>query len=289
MSPVVHKKKEKWKLPARYALLLVSAACIGLMAATYTTNLFTGPLNAIVGYVVVPFQRGVSGVGSVLVQKAQMMEQIGNLQDENAALKEQVDNLLVENTALQQEKYELARLQALYDLDEQYAQYEKTGARIIAKDTGNWYHSFVIDKGSGDGLAVNMNVLADGGLVGHIVDVGPDWSKVETIIDDGSNVSGMVLSTSDNLIVSGDLTLYTDGVVSFSMLSDKGDQVTEGDKVVTSNISDKYLPGVLIGYISQIAKDPNNLTKSGQIMPAVDFEHLDTVLVILELKQTVEE
>lgn len=288
MSPVVKKKKEKFHLPPKYALLISSVACVLLLALTYTTDLVAGPLNYIAGSVIVPFQDGVSSVGSFLVSKAQMLAEISDLQSENAALREQVDNLLVENTSLQQEKYELARLQELYELDEQYAQYEKTGARIIAKDSGNWYHSFVIDKGTDDGLLVDMNVLADGGLVGRIVDVGPNWAKVSSIIDDDSNVSATVLSTSDNMIVSGDLTLYADGVIGFSRLSDKGDQVVEGDKVVTSNISDKYLPGILIGYISSISQDSNNLTKSGRITPAVDFEHLDTVLVILEVKQTVE-
>ena len=62
-----------------------------------------------------------------------------------------------------------------------------------------------------------------------------------------------------------------------------------GDSVVTSNISDKYLPGILIGYISEIQTDPNNLTKSGRITPAVDFSRLDTVLVIQKLKQTAED
>ena len=70
---------------------------------------------------------------------------------------------------------------------------------------------------------------------------------------------------------------------------DKIPEVVEGDKIVTSNISDKYLPGILIGYISTINRDANNLTKSGYITPAVDFEHLEEVLVILEQKQTIEE
>ena len=99
----------------------------------------------------------------------------------------------------------------------------------------------------------------------------------------------MVLSSSDNMIVNGDLRLYASGVISFEQLKDSDDVVVEGDKVVTSNISDKYLPGILIGYINTINTDSNNLTKSGYITPAVDFEHLEEVLVILELKQMVEE
>lgn len=131
-----------------------------------------------------------------------------------------------------------------------------------------------------------MNVLAGSGLVGRIIDVGPNWAKVMSIIDDNSNTSGMVLSTSDNLVVRGSLVLYADGLISFEMLIDSADRVVEGDKIVTSNVSDKYLPGILIGYISSITVDSNNLTKSGMITPAVDFEHLEEVLVITELKQT---
>ena len=131
-----------------------------------------------------------------------------------------------------------------------------------------------------------MNVIAGAGLVGRIIDVGPDWAKVQSIIADNSAVSGMVLSSSDNLIVSGDLENYRNGYISFSKLVDDADKVKIGDKIVTSNISDKYLPGILIGYISTLEDDSNNLTKSGTLSPAVDFEHMNEVLVILELKKS---
>ncbi len=212
--------------------------------------------------------------------------QIRYLLNENEELKAQVDELTMENIRLQQDRYELTNLRELYDLDAQYDEYDKVGARIIAKDAGNWFHSFVINKGYEDGLAIDMNVLAGSGLVGRIIDVGPNWAKVMSIIDDNSNTSGMVLSTSDNLVVRGSLVLYADGLISFEMLIDSADRVVEGDKIVTSNVSDKYLPGILIGYISSITVDSNNLTKSGMITPAVDFEHLEEVLVITELKQT---
>ncbi len=212
---------------------------------------------------------------------------IRDLLTENEALKKQVDELTIENTRLQQDRYELTNLRQLYNLDNQYDEYEKTGARIIARDSGNWFYSFVIDKGAMDGIAVDMNVMAGSGLVGRVVSVGPNWAKVKSIIADDSNVSAMVLASSDNLIVSGNLKLYNTGVIEFEQLIDSDNVVVEGDKIVTSNISDKFLPGILIGYINTINQDANNLTKSGYITPAVDFEHLEEVLVIMELKQTV--
>jgi rod shape-determining protein MreC len=145
----------------------------------------------------------------------------------------------------------------------------------------------VINKGASDGIAVDMNVMAGSGLVGRVVDVGPNWAKVKSIIADDSNVSSMVLSSADHLIVSGNLKMYASGVIEFGQLVDSDGVVVEGDKVVTSDISDKYLPGILIGYINTITPDANNLTKSGYITPAVDFEHLEEVLVIRQLKQNV--
>ena len=179
-------------------------------------------------------------------------------------------------------------LRELYKLDEQYSGYEKVGARIIARDSGNWFHSFTINKGSDDGLTVDMNVIANGGLVGRIVDIGSNWAKVTAIINDNSNVSGMVLASSDVLMVMGSLELMEDGAIGFEQLIDSAENVQIGDKVVTSNISDKYLPSILIGYITEINQDSNNITKSGKITPAVDFEHLGEVLVITKTKQQID-
>lgn len=287
MSPVVKRKGEKFTLPGKYLLFILTIVCTGLIILTFSTNFLSAPISAIGGFVVVPLQEGISKAGSWLSTRSEELVEIRSLLKENEELKAQVDELTMENIRLQQDRYELTNLRELYDLDAQYEDYDKVGARIIAKDTGNWFHSFTIDKGYNDGLAIDMNVMAGSGLVGRIIAVGPNWSKVLSIIADNSNTSGMVLSTSDNLIVTGDLELYADGVISFEKLVDSADRVVEGDKIVTANVSDKYLPGILIGYISAINVDANNLTKSGLITPAVDFEHLEEVLVITEIKQAV--
>ncbi|MDE7444362.1 MAG: rod shape-determining protein MreC [Lachnospiraceae bacterium] len=288
MSPIIKKKGEKFTLPGKYLLFILTLLCTGLIVITFNTNFLSAPISAIGGSFIAPLQEGISKAGSWLSTRSEELVQIRSLIKENEDLKAQIDELTMENIRLQQDRYELTNLRELYDLDEQYDEYEKIGARIIAKDSGNWFHSFVINKGSNDGLMIDMNVMAGSGLVGRIVDVGPNWAKVMSIIDDNSNTSGMVLSTSDNLMVRGDLELYADGLISFEKLTDSADRVVEGDKIVTSNISDKYLPGILIGYISSINVDSNNLTKSGLITPAVDFEHLEEVLVITQMKQTAE-
>ena len=289
MSPVIKRKGERFTLSSKYLLLILTILCTLMMLITFGTDVFNRPFNTVVGYVVVPFQQGIGKLGGWLSNRSEELVKIRTLLDENARLKEEIASLTEENTMLQQDKYELNTLRQLMDLSEQYEEYNKVGARIISRDSGNWYSSFTIDKGTDEGLCIDMNVIAGGGLVGRITSVGPNWSKVTSIISDNSNVSGMTLSTQDNLIVSGDLKLMADGCITFSQLVDSQNMVVEGDKVVTSNISDKFLPNILIGYISRIDKDANNLTKSGLIVPAVDFEHLGEVLVITDLKQTVSE
>ncbi len=285
MSPIIKRKGEKFTLPSKYLLFILTILCTVLMLVTFGNDSFDKPLNTVVGYVIVPLQQGIGKVGLWLADRSDELEQIRTVLNENTRLKEEIAALTEENTLLQQDKYELNKLRELFDLNEQYSSYNKVGARIIGRDSGNWYSGFVIDKGENDGLAVDMNVIAGGGLVGRITSVGPNWSKVTSIISDNSHVSAMTLSSEDNMTVSGDLKLMAEGCIAFSRLMDTQNKVREGDKIVTSNISDKYLPNILIGYVSSIEKDANNLTKSGLLVPAVDFEHLGEVLVITDMKQ----
>ena len=128
-----------------------------------------------------------------------------------------------------------------------------------------------------------MNVVAGNGLVGIVTTVSDNFSIVRAIIDDSSNVSSMLLNTSDICTVSGDLQLVDEGYIKLQHL-DGNVKINDGDMIVTSNISEKYIEGILIGYAKEITLDSNNLTQSGYIVPAVDFKHINTVLVILDKK-----
>ena len=282
------KKKKKSSLPARYVLLFMLLFCILLLVANYFKPGFLSPVSNAVNAVLTPMQKGLNHLGTGFADTAYDDKSLEEARAENQTLKEELAALREEVNNYQQGQKELEELRTLFELKGQYTDYEMTGASVIQKDAGNWYHSFVIDKGTDDGIEVDMNVIADGGLVGIVTEVGSNFAKVRSIIDDDSNVSAMSLNSGDTCIVSGDLKLYSDGKLRLSYI-DKNDNIWDDDKIVTSNISDKYLPNILIGYARDIAVDSNNVTKSGYLIPAVDFEHLQNVLVIKTLKVTGEE
>lgn len=281
------KRRGKSSFPSKYVLLLLTVICIMLLFAGYAIGYAGEPIRTICNYVFVPMQKGLDYVGESISINSDDTKTKEQLIAENEQLQEQIDELSTQLTNTRLQQSELDTLRELYDLDQTYADYKTTGAHVIGKGTSNWFNTFTIDKGSKDGIKVDMNVIAGSGLVGIVTDVGKNYAVVRAIIDDTSNVSGMILSNNDNCIVSGNLKSMTESnMITFSNLEDSEDKVSTGDSVVTSNISDKYLPGLLIGYVTDITEDNNNLTKSGEITPVVDFKHLQDVLVITQLKET---
>ena len=279
------KKKFNWVIKSKQILIIMILVCVSLMVLAVTVSLPTGPVKSVLGYAVIPFQKGINSIGTALDGATAGLQSKQKLLEENQALQEQVDDLTAQNSQLTQDLDELDRLQKLYALDQQYSEYDKVAAEVIAMDDENWFSTFTINRGTDDGIQVDCNVIAGSGLVGIVTDVGSNWATVRSIIDDSSNVSAMTMSTSDRCIVSGDLRLINEGKLQFIHLKDNDDRIQEGEKIVTSDVSEKFLPGILIGYVSEIEEDPNNLTKTGTLTPVVDFEHIREVLVIKELKQ----
>ena len=268
----------------KYFLFGLSLLCICMIGITTIRGSILNPLRTAVGYVLVPIQCGVNRVGGGLYNELSSVGKLKTALAENETLKTRVDELTEENTRLRSEQFELERLRSLYELDQEYMQYHKIGARIIAKDSSSWFSVFRIDKGSDDGIKEDMNVIAGGGLVGIVTDVGANYATVRSIIDDSSRVSAMAQQSGDSCIVAGDLQLFKDGRLKLSYM-EKDDDIKDGDMIVTSNISGKFLPGILVGYATDITVDYNdNLTKSGYLIPAARFDRLQEVLVITDLK-----
>ena len=267
-------------------LIVMTIVCVGLIILSAASQKVMPQVQDTAGYAVWPFQVSINKIGSRLVKVTDSFRSASDLAKENRELKEQVAQLNEMNGQHEQEMMELERLRELYELDSEFPDYNKVAAKVISKDPGNWYNTFVVDKGEKDNVLKDMNVIGNGGLVGIVTDTGSHWAKIRTIIDDESNVSAVVNGKQRLCMVSGSLKDINNGKINFFGLQDTEDTVVTGDLIITSNISEKFLPGLSIGYISDVYKDSNNMTKSGQLVPIADFREIREVLIITDLKET---
>lgn len=277
------KNNRKNRIKPKYILIFLALLCIAGIGFSMISSSAIPAAGTVVSYFLAPMQKGINSIGDFTSDVAEHRHNTNVLESENEDLRNQADNLRSKLTAMENNLSDYEDLLDLLKLQEKYPTYETTGARIIGKDPGNWYDIFTINKGSLDGIRKDMNVIAGNGLVGIVTKVNPTTAVVRSIIDDTSNVSGMISKNLDICIVNGDLTLIDSGLLNVELIS-KESTVVDGDEVVTSYISDKYLPGLLIGYISDVTIDDTELTYNAKLTPAVDFQHLSNVLVITQLK-----
>ena len=278
------KNKIKIKIVPRYLFIAMIVICLVLLIVSYRFSDSLGPVKSVAGNVITPMQVGINRIGSFFTSKLDYLKKVDDLIAKNKELTDKLNEVSYENKLLLQGKYELDNFRKLYNLDQTYADYPKVAARVISKDTNNWYSKFKIDKGSDDGIKPGMNVMAGNGLVGIITKTGKNYADVRSIIDDSSDVRGMFLDNSETCTVKGNLKLLDEGHIEVTDIK-KGSSIQDGYEVVTSYTSQKYHPGILIGYVSGIKVDPSNMTESGYLTPAVDFSKLDMVLIITREKE----
>ena len=281
------KLKKNFTITSKMIFTFLVIICVGLIIVSYLFADLLAPVRTAVGNFFVPMQKGISTVSGGISEALRVFSDKQKLIDENDKLTSEINDLKTEMQILIHQEYELEWYRDLYENDSVYQNAEKVAARIISRNPNGACDMFVIDKGEDDGIEVDMNVLAGGGLVGIITDVGSNWAKVRTIIADDSSVSGRFQPTSDTCIVKGNMRRMDDGYIDVEMINLNA-EVYDNYEVLTSYISDKYLPGILIGYVTNIRKDPSELNKRAYLTPVVDFEHLEAVLIVKTLRENLE-
>jgi len=202
---------------------------------------------------------------------------ISNLQEENEKLKQKNSELEQSLRELEIIKSENATLKEYVNLKDKYTDYETIPAYIIQKDISNYSETMVINIGSNDGIKVNMPVISDQGLVGHIISLTDTTAKVQTIIDTASTTSCVITSSRDMMIARG--TISEKSALKATFIPTEA-TVLEGDKVETSGLGGIYPKGIHIGTIKKVVSTKNITDRYAIIQTAVDFSKLETVLVI---------
>ena len=281
------KRKKRFRIHPKFVYIFLTILCFVLVVLSFKySDSFVG-VKTTLGNIVTPMQKGIDSVGRFLSDKMDFLTSKEELLEENEALKKKIDELSYDNKILAGENSNLENFRELYKLDKKYPDYPKVAATVVSRDGNNWFHVFTIDKGTADGVDVDMNVIAGNGLVGIISEAGEHYAKVRAIIDDKSNVSSMFEKTGETCMVKGNMESIFNGYIDVEMISNSA-KVKDGDEVVTSHVSDKFLQGLSVGYVKDIVEDPATLTKTAHLTPVVSFDQLENVLVITQLKDSTE-
>ena len=281
------KRKKKIHIHPKYVYIFLTIICFVLIVLSFKFSDSFVEMKTAIGNVITPMQKGINSVGQYISDKMDYLQSKEDLLAENEELRKKIDELNYDNKILAGENSNLENYRELYQLDKRYPDYPKVAATVVSRDGNNWFHVFTIDKGTADGVQVDMNVIAGNGLVGIISEAGEHYAKVRAIIDDKSNVSAMFEKTGETCIVKGNMESIFNGYIDVDMISNSA-KIQDGDEVVTSHVSDKFLQGLSVGYIKDIEENPSTLTKTAHLIPVVSFDQLETVLIITKLKDSTE-
>lgn len=230
---------------------------------------------------VMPIQNGLTYLKNKMEGNDSFFTDISKLQEENEELKRKNSELEQSLREFEIVKAENETLKEYVGLKDKYQNYQTIPAYIINKDITNYNQVIVINIGEKDGIKENMTVIADQGLVGHVISTTQTTAKVQTIIDTASSVSCNISTSREPIIVTG--TLEKASTLKASYIPTDA-VILENDKIETSGIGGIYPKGISIGTIKEIISTKNVTDRYAYVDTAVDFKKLETVLVITNNK-----
>ena len=265
-------------------IFLLAGIALCIVAIILTVNPSAGSNVAARGlsHIITPMQQGASaaiawvrGNFSALANNRQLLDEIHILREENTILR-------IENDRLQLAGDENAALNALFDMSQRYGHLPTIGARVIGHSPNDWHRRFFLDRGADDGIANNMAVIGDGGLLGVIRQVDAGRSQFVSIIDSEFSVAVMSARTGDIGMVGGDIRLMQQGLIRMDRIEATA-QIMPGDEIRTSTHSSIFPPGILVGTVESIGANPDGHTRHAIIRPAVSLDVAEIVLVVTEV------
>lgn len=250
-------------------IFLVAVSNVKADKISEISNPFTGFVNAIQNGLVY-LKNKIAGNGAFFINVDEMKLENETLKKRNSELEQSLRELEIV-------KAENVTLKEYVNLTDKYSEYKTHPAYVIQSDISNYSKIIMINVGKKDGIDVNMTVISDRGLVGHIISVTDNTAKVQTIIDSASAVTSTISTTRDSIITRGIIDSNNELKASF-IPTDAN--LLEGDNVETSGIGGIYPKGIHIGTIKQVMNTKNITNRYAIIETAVDFSKLETVLVI---------
>ncbi len=257
--------------------VVVSLFCIIFFAAR---GRFQAPVSSqAVSLVLSPFQQATDWVANEIRYVTSVVWEVSTLYEQNKMLRNEVEQLRGINLQANEALAENERLRTMMGYQHSARQFDLVAARVIGRESETWSSMIVIDRGTLNGIQNDMPVVTPQGLVGRVVEAGPNSSKVQLILDPRSSVGTIVQRAESRVtgIVQGDM----DNPTMPQMVNiPKNADVVEGDVIVTSGFGGIYPKGIIVGLVSSLKNDDGGLLKIGVLESAVDFQKLEDVMVI---------
>lgn len=226
---------------------------------------------------VMPIQNGLTYVKNKVSGNSSFFTDISNLKTENKELQEKNSKLEQSLRELENIKTENETLKEYLGLTEKYGEYKTIPGYVINKEINNYSKTLIINIGKQDGIEENMTVIADEGLVGHVISVTDNTAKIRTIVDTSSSISCLMSSSKDSIVCKGTLDSNTE-IKAMYIPTDAN--LVQGDSVDTSGLGGIYPKGIHVGIIKKIVTTKNMTDRYALVETAVDFNKLNTVLVV---------
>lgn len=256
---------------------LLTVIGVGLISITLSHQGALDPIQNFSLRITSPAERGLHDLASPIADFFQGIVDRGELARENRRLQAEIERLKADIARLENAQQRYEELAALLAVKEGRPQDEFVVANVIAQDPSNLKEAIAIDRGTSDGVEEGMVVLGPGGsLVGTVSRAYPDFAWVTLTTDPDSAVNAQVTQAEARGVVSGDLRR---GLV-LDLVSQSA-QLQEGLLVTTSGLGGNYPQALLIGTIRSVDYSPQDLFQKATLEPAIDFSHLERVLVMV--------
>ena len=264
-------------------ILALAVLLLGVMLYSASVGGEGNLFQNVISYVTVPFQRGAAYVSDSITGFFDRYLQSAANYEENLELKETIRELREQLTDYEEIKNENEQLRQIAGMTETDDALSYTPATIISRDANDTYGTFVIDKGTSDGLALNDPVMSSEGLVGIITAISPINARVKTILNPDVSVGSYEIQSKELGVCRGDAILAQEGYCKMSILSSET-SITKGDLIVTSGSSGIYPRGLTIGTAQDIYREDHGVTLYAVVLPVSEITTLKNVYVITDFE-----
>ena len=271
-----------------FSLLVLAAVAVAVSFLVLRSSNGISVFENVVGTVFRPIESAFSSAAGGVKNFFSNWRNYDKLQREYETLEMTNEELSLKLSGVEETEQENARLKVLLDAQDAYESLDPIYAKVIARDPGQWFDTFTINRGTTHGVTEGMSVVTGAGLVGYVYEAGLTYAKVLTIIDTRSAVAVLVQRTLDNGVMRGEVTEASDSAECYTYYLPNVNNILPGDVIVTSGTDSLYPKGLTIGEVIAVSQETSSDGSYVIVSPYVDFRHVEEVLVLRTVVETQE-